>query len=53
MYRDYEETKERTGCGSKKEFPCGGEMVTEMGTILRSKSVCVQVEQCFSSFLVR
>ena len=53
MYRDYEETKERTGCGSKKEVPCGGEMVTEIGRILRSKNVCVQVEQCFSSFLVR
>ena len=37
----------------RKELPCGGEMVTEIGTILRSKNVCVQVEQCFSSFLVR
>ena len=53
MYRDYEETKERTRCGSKKEVPRGGEMVTEIGTILHSKNVCVQVEQCFSSFLVR
>ena len=26
---------------------------TEIGTILRSKNVCVQIEQRFSSFLVR
>ena len=37
----------------KKEVPRSGEMVTEIGTILRSKNVCVQIEQRFSSFLVR
>ena len=45
--------RKEQGADQKKEVPRGGEMVTEVGTILRSKNVCVQVEQCFSSFSVR
>ena len=45
--------KERSAERMKRKVPRGGEMVTEVGPILRSKNVYGQIERRFSSFLGR